>query len=66
MGTTRNYLFSSLLESWSPEKLRELSRNGVEVNLEKSSNSFTCLQVCHSSNRPKDTYLGKLYVLSGL
>lgn len=60
MGTVRSYLLSSLVESWSPDELSVLPGNRVEMSLEKSPSSFTCLQVCHTS-RPGGTYLGKLY-----
>ena len=63
MGTVRSYLLSSLVESWSPDKPSMLPGNRVEMNLEKSPNSLTCLQVCHTS-RPGGTYLGKLLLLS--
>lgn len=56
MGTVRSYLLSSLVESWSPDE----PGNRVEMSLEESPSSFTCLQVCHTS-RPGGTYLGKLY-----
>ena len=61
MGTLRNYLLSSLVESWSPDKLWVFPGNTVEMNLEKSPNSFTCLQVCHTCNRPGGSYLGQLF-----